>query len=116
MAQNIILCDDHALLRNGIKNWIETHSTYKITREIGTWAECKKLAVILKKIHDMPGGSTYADKFLETGYYSYYYWSSSQNFYNQYIAWNVHIEAPSWNPDDHSGKFSPNRVCCIAVF
>ena len=44
MAQNIILCDDHALLRNGIKNWIETHSKYTVTHEVGTWAECEKLA------------------------------------------------------------------------
>ena len=43
MTQNIILCDDHALLRNGIKNWIETHSKYKVTHEAGTWAECKKI-------------------------------------------------------------------------
>ena len=43
MAQNIILCDDHALLRNGIKSWIETHSPYKITHEAGTWAECEKI-------------------------------------------------------------------------
>ena len=41
MAQNIILCDDHALLRNGIKSWIETHSSYKVTHEAGTWAECE---------------------------------------------------------------------------
>ena len=43
MVKNIILCDDHVLLRNGIKNWIETHSTYKVTHEAGTWAECEKI-------------------------------------------------------------------------
>ena len=43
MTQNIILCDDHALLRNGIKSWIETHSAYKVTHEAGTWAECEKI-------------------------------------------------------------------------
>ena len=43
MTQNIILCDDHALLRNGIKSWIETHSPYKVTHEAGTWAECEKI-------------------------------------------------------------------------
>ena len=43
MTQNIILCDDHALLRNGIKSWIETHSAYKITHEAGTWAECETI-------------------------------------------------------------------------
>lgn len=43
MAQNIILCDDHALLRNGIKSWIATHSPYKVTHEAGTWAECEKI-------------------------------------------------------------------------
>ena len=43
MAQNIILCDDHALLRNGIKSWIETYSPYKVTHEAGTWAECEKI-------------------------------------------------------------------------
>ena len=43
MFQNIILCDDHALLRNGIKSWIETHSPYKATHEAGSWAECEKI-------------------------------------------------------------------------
>ena len=43
MIPNIILCDDHALLRNGIKSWIETHSKYKVTHEAGTWAECEKI-------------------------------------------------------------------------
>ena len=43
MSQNIILCDDHALLRNEIKSWIETHSPYKVTHEAGTWAECEKI-------------------------------------------------------------------------
>lgn len=43
MFQNIILCDDHALLRNGIKSWIEAHSSYKVTHEAGTWAECEKI-------------------------------------------------------------------------
>ena len=43
MTQNIILCDDHALLQNGIKSWIETHSPYKVTHEAGTWAECEKI-------------------------------------------------------------------------
>lgn len=43
MTQNIILCDDHALLRKGIKSWIETHSRYKVTHEAGTWAECEKI-------------------------------------------------------------------------
>ena len=43
MIPNIILCDDHVLLRNGIKNWIGTHSKYKVTHEAGTWAECEKI-------------------------------------------------------------------------
>ncbi|MEL3906983.1 MAG: hypothetical protein P1P65_08190 [Treponema sp.] len=44
MVQNIILCDDHVLLRKGIKNWIETHSTYKVTHEAGSWEEYEKIA------------------------------------------------------------------------
>lgn len=43
MIPNIILCDDHALLRNGIKSWIETHSQYKVTHEAGTWTKCEKI-------------------------------------------------------------------------
>ena len=70
----------------------------------------------LKAIHDMSGGSTYADEFLETGYNKHNYWSSSQNSYNQYIAWQVEISATSWDPDHHGGKFDTNWVCCIAVF
>ena len=48
MVKNIILCDDHVLLRNGIKNWIETHSKYKVTHEAGTWAECEKIIETLR--------------------------------------------------------------------
>ena len=70
----------------------------------------------LKAIRNMSGGSTYADEFLETVYYKHKYWSSSQNSYNQYIAWQVTISATSWDPDDHGGKFDTNWVCCIAVF
>lgn len=44
MAKNIILCDDHSLLRNGIKNWIQSYSNFKVTGEAGTWEECKKIA------------------------------------------------------------------------
>ena len=50
MTQNIILCDDHALLRNGIKSWIETHSPYKVTHEAGTWAECEKIIDFIASI------------------------------------------------------------------
>lgn len=44
MQKNIILCDDHSLLRNGIKNWIQSYSNFKVTGEAGTWDECKKIA------------------------------------------------------------------------
>lgn len=44
MIKNIILCDDHPLLRNGIKIWIQSYSNFKITDEAGTWDECKKIA------------------------------------------------------------------------
>lgn len=44
MKKNIILCDDHSLLRNGIKNWIQSYSNFKVTGEAGTWDECKKIA------------------------------------------------------------------------
>ncbi|QTQ17213.1 response regulator transcription factor [Treponema parvum] len=54
MIPNIILCDDHALLRNGIKNWIETHSKYKVTHEAGTWAECEKIVKTFRS-SNLPG-------------------------------------------------------------
>lgn len=44
MQKNIILCDDHPLLRNGIKKWIQSYSNFKVTGEAGTWDECKKIA------------------------------------------------------------------------
>lgn len=44
MTKNIILCDDHSLLRNGIKKWIQSYSNFKVTGEAGTWDECKKIA------------------------------------------------------------------------
>lgn len=33
MQKNVILCDDHSLLRNGIKNWIQSYSNFKVTGE-----------------------------------------------------------------------------------
>ena len=57
MIPNIILCDDHALLRNGIKNWIETHSKYKVTHEAGTWAECEKIIEAFRASDCRPSGS-----------------------------------------------------------
>ena len=57
MVKNIILCDDHALLRNGIKNWIETHSKYKVTHEAGTWAECEKIIEAFRASDCRPSGS-----------------------------------------------------------
>ena len=44
MSEKIILADDHALLRAGIKSWIENHSSFKIALEAGTFGECKKIA------------------------------------------------------------------------
>ena len=49
MQKNIILCDDHSLLRNGIKNWIQSYSNFKVTGEAGTWDECKKIAESLSR-------------------------------------------------------------------
>ena len=58
MFQNIILCDDHVLLRNGIKSWIETHSPYKVTHEAGTWAECEKIIDLI--VATIPSSNTSA--------------------------------------------------------
>lgn len=33
MQKNIILCDDHSLLRNGIKKWIQSYSNFNVTGE-----------------------------------------------------------------------------------
>ena len=33
MQYNIILCNGHSLLRNGIKNWIQSYSNFKVTGE-----------------------------------------------------------------------------------
>ena len=33
MQKNVILCDDHSLLRNGIKNWIQSYSNFNVTGE-----------------------------------------------------------------------------------
>ena len=43
MQKNIIICDDHSVLRNGIKNWIQSYSNFKVKGEAGTWDECKKI-------------------------------------------------------------------------
>ena len=43
MIHNVILADDHAFLRNGIKNWIETHSDFSVKAEAGTYTECMNL-------------------------------------------------------------------------
>ena len=57
MIPNIILCDDHVLLRNGIKSWIETHSKYKVTYEAGTWAECEKIVEAFRSSDCRSSGS-----------------------------------------------------------
>ena len=44
MIQKIILADDHALLRAGIKSWIEKHSSFEVQLEAGTYTDCKKIA------------------------------------------------------------------------
>ena len=48
MYQSIILVDDHAVLRNGIKNWIETHSDYKVKYEAGSCSECMEIIEKIK--------------------------------------------------------------------
>ncbi|MBR5965729.1 MAG: response regulator transcription factor [Treponema sp.] len=40
----IIIADDHALLRAGIKTWIENHSSFKVDVEAGTYEDCVRLA------------------------------------------------------------------------
>lgn len=40
MAKKIIIADDHALLRTGIKSWIEKHSDFKVELDAGTAQEC----------------------------------------------------------------------------
>lgn len=48
MTHDVVLFDDHSLLRNGIKNWIETHSDFKIIYEAGTYEDCLDVIEKLK--------------------------------------------------------------------
>ena len=52
MKQNLILVDDHAILRDGIKNWIETHSSFRIKYQAGTYSECMKIIDALQQEQD----------------------------------------------------------------
>lgn len=47
MIKSIILVDDHALLLNGITNWIENHSDYKVKFQAGSFNSADFLAVAL---------------------------------------------------------------------
>ena len=49
MRQNIILADDHALLRAGIKSWIENHSNFKVTLEAGSYKDCAVIEADFQK-------------------------------------------------------------------
>ena len=48
MAKKIIIADDHALLRAGIKSWIEKHSSFKVELDAGTLAECDDIVESFK--------------------------------------------------------------------
>lgn len=48
MAKKIIIADDHALLRAGIKSWIEKHSDFKVELDAGTAQECDAVIESLK--------------------------------------------------------------------
>lgn len=48
MAKKIIIADDHALLRAGIKSWIEKHSSFKVELDAGTVAECDTIVESFK--------------------------------------------------------------------
>lgn len=48
MPEKIIIADDHALLRTGIKSLIENHSSFKVDVEAGTIEECGLVAESFK--------------------------------------------------------------------
>ncbi|MCR4713226.1 MAG: LuxR C-terminal-related transcriptional regulator [Treponemataceae bacterium] len=54
MTKSVILVDDHAVLRNGRKNWIENNSDFRVKFEAGTYSEC---AEILKKLEQAVHGA-----------------------------------------------------------
>ena len=58
MRKSIIIVDDHALLLNGIKNWIENHSNYKVEFQASNVEDCKEIQNQFEK------GSLKADEFL----------------------------------------------------
>ena len=43
MRKSIIIVDDHALLLNGIKNWIENHSDYNVEFQASNVEYCKEI-------------------------------------------------------------------------
>ena len=68
-----------------------------------------KINASLKTIHDASGGSAYADESLGTNYY----WSSSQDSYNDYYAWGVDFGDGYVGYDYKGSNF---RVCCLSGF
>ena len=68
-----------------------------------------EINVSLKAIYDLPNGSTYANKSLEMSFY----WSSSQDSYYGYNAWNVDFRDGNVDIKD---KDRYPRVCCLAGF
>ena len=58
MRKSILLVDEHALLLNGIKNWIENHSDYKVEFQASNVEDCKKIQNQFEK------GRLKADEFL----------------------------------------------------
>ena len=100
-------------------NWVQQYNTKYGTNiawympSIAELCEVYKnrdpINVSLEAIHNLSGGSAYADTSLGTDWY----WSSSQYSDSNYLAWTVNLDN---NKVDNRAKYDPCRVCCIAGF
>ena len=100
-------------------NWVQQYNTKYGTNiawympSIAELCEVYKnrdpINVSLEAIHNLSGGSAYADTLLGTDWY----WSSSQFSDSNRLAWTVDLDG---NKVENCAKYDPCRVCCIAGF
>ena len=42
MENTLYIVDDHEMLREGVKHWLESHTCWKVSKSFGTGEECIK--------------------------------------------------------------------------
>ncbi len=52
MKNIVYIVDDHNMVRNGLKSWLEAHTKYRVPKDFSTSKECLECLECLKKFED----------------------------------------------------------------